>query len=573
MASVAPSPALLNAKLTAEIVDLGRQLRVERSNLRDSLRTNAELRDALAELQKKHAELEALIANILAGRRGRGHLVDPNQGLLFAEQAARLVESIEALSAAESEEPLTLTPEDAKVPDAESPNESQAKPPRPPGDRTRRVLDESNLRVEIHRIELPFEQRCCPVTGVDLVEVGVKVTRELDYRPGELVRVEHHRVVYGPAPEVEKERKIEPVLAPPPKVAVEGVTATARLLAWLLCQKYVLHLPLYRQEEAFARLGVRLSRKTLCDWVLKAAFALSAIAREIERQIRAGPVLQLDDTPVQCRHEQEHSKRSKVKQSYLWVFVNPAVSGVVFRFTDGRGTADLADVLMNPMIPTSVRFIVGDGLSTNRSGVRVAGLDVQHGGCWAHLTRKFRDAVAEAPRAMGMFLKEIKAIYEVEDRGRKDGLTADALLELRRREALPHVVNVLRMTSGWKSRYSLQGKVAEAMKYARNQRSALLAFLRDGRVPLDNNACERAIRPVAIGRSNWLFAGSVEGGHAAATIYTLVESAKASGVDPYAYLEAVLRRVGSHPASQIADLTPWAMAGSLPAYKGLRADA
>lgn len=379
-------------------------------------------------------------------------------------------------------------------------------------------------------------------------------------------------MIYGPTPEVEKDRKIEPVLAPPPTMAVEGVTASAALIAWMHCQKYVLHLPLYRQEDAFARLGVRLARKTLCDWVLKAAFALAAIAREIERQIRAGPVLQFDDTPVKCRHEQGHGKAAKIKQSYLWVFVNPVVSGVVFRFTHGRSTGDLAAVLSTPEVPSSVEVIVSDGLATNRSGARSAGLDVQHGGCWAHLLRKFRDALPEAPKAMGLFLHEIDEIYEIEARGRKQGLAADELLELRRQAALPHVMNVLRMTSGWKTRYSLQGKVAEAMKYARNQRRALLLFLRDGRVPVDNNACERAIRPVALGRSNWLFAGSVDGGEAAATIYTLVESAKASGVDPYAYIEAVLRKIGSHPANQVADLTPWAMTGTLPTYRGRQRD-
>ena len=125
----------------------------------------------------------------------------------------------------------------------------------------------------------------------------------------------------------------------------------------------------------------------------------------------------------------------------------------------------------------------------------------------------------------------------------------------------------MRVTSGWKDDYSLEGKVAAAMKYARGQRHELLEFLRDGRVPIDNNACERAIRPVAVGRRNWLFAGSVDGAKAAATIYTLVESAKASRIDPLAYLEAVIDRHGSWPAAKIDELTPWAMSGGLPRYR------
>jgi transposase len=125
----------------------------------------------------------------------------------------------------------------------------------------------------------------------------------------------------------------------------------------------------------------------------------------------------------------------------------------------------------------------------------------------------------------------------------------------------------MRLTSGWQKTYSLKGRVAEAMKYTRNQRRALLMFLRDGRVPIDNNVCERAIRPVAIGRKNWLFAGSVSGAKAAAVLYTLVESAKATGVDPRAYLEAVLSRANQTHPSRLHELTPWHLAIHLPAYE------
>lgn len=127
-----------------------------------------------------------------------------------------------------------------------------------------------------------------------------------------------------------------------------------------------------------------------------------------------------------------------------------------------------------------------------------------------------------------------------------------------------HAVNVLRMTSGWKKKYGLKGKVRDALRYVRAQRAALLLFLRDGRVPVDKHACERGIRPAAIGRNNWLFAGGADGARAAATIYALTESAKASGVDPCAYLEALLRAVATMPASRVGELTPWAMSAELP---------
>jgi transposase len=135
---------------------------------------------------------------------------------------------------------------------------------------------------------------------------------------------------------------------------------------------------------------------------------------------------------------------------------------------------------------------------------------------------------------------------------------------------MPLVIDLLRMTSDWKKKYSLKGKMAEAMRYLRSQRHSLLTFLRDGQVPIDNNACERAIRPIAIGRNNWLFAGSEDGGDTAAILYTIVESARASGVDPQDYLLTLLRRIGTHPASQVSELTPWAMASELQPYRGHR---
>lgn len=550
MASVAPSIALLNTQLTAKNVALEEELHQARTELRELRKRTAQQEDTIAELRATLQQLKATLEHLLESRR-RPELVDPNQGLLFADPIAAPCDE----STAEQEKPAPEPP---------------PKKPRKPASPSRRVADESNLRREIVRSELPSDQRRCPSTGVELVEVGVKVSKEIDYRRGELVVIEHHQVIYGPPPEIAAERSIEPLLAPAPPVAVEGVTATANLLAWLIYQKYVLHLPLYRLEQVFGELGLRLARTTLSDWVQKVAFALRLVRDEIQRQVRAGPVLSFDDTVTECFVVNEASGRRKLKQARLWVFVNPEVPGVVFRFTTGRGADDLASVLSTPETPTSVKVILSDGLAVNRAGALGAGLQVVHAGCWAHALRKFRDAKDEGPAMAKLFLDGIDKIYDVEAKGKAEGLAPTELLALRRREAMPLVVDLLRMTSGWRKKYSLKGKMAEAMRYLRSQRRSLLTFLRDGRVPIDNNACERAIRPIAIGRNNWLFAGSEDGGETAAILYTIVESARASGVDPQDYLLAVLRRIGTHPASRVSELTPWAMAAELQPYRGHR---
>lgn len=565
MQSAVPSTALLNKRLTAQVAELEAQNKEQRRENRQLHESYALLADTNEQLRKIQAELQAAVNHLLKGRGGAPPMIAPNQGVLFDEDAQAALDRANALIDGDMGEPLPeVADEDKDVPDGElADDKPQAKKRQP----SKRKIDELNLPRETVRSELPEEERVCPDTGVALIETGTRVTTSLDYRQAQVVVVEHHQVIYGPGPEIAAERKIEPVSAPAPVMAVEGVTASASLLAWILCQKYVLHLPLYRQEDAFARLDVRLSRKTLCDWFLKSAFALQPVASEIERQIRAGPILHLDDTPIKCKVASETSQRTKVKQCYLWAFANPAVSGVVFRFSRGRATHDLADILGSHGDVGSIEVFVGDGYATNRSAAREAGYEVRHAGCWAHVLRKFRDALGEAPRAMKLFLGDIDELYDIEERGREAQLDATALLALRQEEAIPIMRRIMRMTSGWKRHYSLQGKVAEAMKYVRNQRGALLEFLRDGRVPIDNNVCERAIRPIAIGRRNWLFSGSIDGAESAAIMYTLVESAKASGVDPLAYLKAVIGRLAHWPASQIDQLTPWAMAGELPAYR------
>jgi transposase len=329
---------------------------------------------------------------------------------------------------------------------------------------------------------------------------------------------------------------------------LEGCKASASLLAYLLIQKYLFHLPLYRQEEAFQQAGLFIPRSTLCDWVLKAAFELRPIACAIEEMIRAGPVLQLDDTPIKCQAGRGHGNF----QAYLWSFTNPTVPGVAFRFTEGRSTNDLAPLLLG----AGASILLGDAYAANKSAAREAGLDVEYAGCWAHVLRKFRDAAKEAPSMVRLFRDDLRALYAVEADAEERGLDADARAKLRQEQARPVIVRLLVRTLGWRDNFNLSGKMADAIKYLRNSRRALMTYLTNGDTPIDNNACERSIRPIAVGRRNWLFAGSVDGGRAAATIYTLIESCKASDVDPADYLTDILVRVTTHPASRVQELVP-----------------
>lgn len=523
------------------VEQLRRQVRERDAMIDAQRRAIHELRSALKSLKHDFALLEKEMERLLAGRRGQP-LIEEGQGTLFGGPGTSEGSDPEIEAALEhaSEAPDGET--------AEDPIKARHKPKRPA-----RKLDASALPRERVDHELPEEERVCPRTGERLVPVGEKVTEELEYTPAVLKVVEHHRAVYGAPEEVAEERHVEEVVAPEPPRPLEGCKAGAGLLAQILVQKYMQHLPLYRQEEVFQQAGLWIPRQTLCDWVLRAAFELRPIAWALMREVRAGPVLQLDDTPVKCRGP----KGSGHHLAYLWTFVNPEVEGVVYQFTPGRGAEHI-----EPFIEGLEGYLVGDGYSGHFAAAKAVAGSIVHGGCWAHALRKFREATKEGGEMARLFLGDIRSLYDIEQEATAAELDAEGRAALRREQARPVLARMLHRTRGWKETFSVSGKMGEAIKYLLNQWGALKCFLRDGRVPLDNNSCEQAIRPVALGRRNWLFAGSARGGEAAAIVYTLIGSCRRAEVDPWEYLRDVLVRVATHPAERVGELVPsrWAAA-------------
>jgi len=503
--------------------------------------TIAAQREEIAALKQELNLLRRELKRLLGGRGGRP-MIHEGQGTLFdlsgADDPAQPVDDASADS---------TNPAD---PSEEQPDKKPRKSPR-----STKKLDLSMLPRKKIVHELPPEERRCPTTGVPLVPIGERVSEELDYTRAELRVIAHHRVLYGPAPEIAKERQIKPIAAPLPPSPIEDCKASGGLLAQIILQKYGHHLPLYRQEDVFKQAGLKIPRQTLCDWVMKAAFELSPIANELMRQIRAGPVMALDDSPVKCKG----TKGPGYSQGYLWTFVNPEVEGVAYRFTPGRGSKHI-----EPFISAVLRFLVGDGYAGHFAAAKEVGVDLVLGGCWSHALRKFRDAIDESGVDARLYMSSIGELFKIERKADGADLSDDERVKLRRRKARPVLARILNRTRGWKDKYSTSGKMAAAIKYVRNQWTPLKCFLLDGRVPIHNNTCERAIRPIAVGRRNWLFVGSKRGGKAAAIIYTLLASCRLAEIDPWVYLKDVLCRVATHPASQVADLVParWAALGN-----------
>jgi len=201
-------------------------------------------------------------------------------------------------------------------------------------------------------------------------------------------------------------------------------------------------------------------------------------------------------------------------------------------------------------------WLIGDGYSGNKAASKKVEGDIKIGGCWAHVNRKFKDARRDAPAIAKLFRNDIKRLYEVEREADEANLDPEARLQLRRQKSLQVVDVLCARALRLKDDFSDSDNIALAIKYLHNQREELHRFFEDGRIPIDNNACERAIRPIAVGRRNWLFTGSPRGGRAAAVAYTLIESCRIAKIDIVSYLADVLVRVATHPASRVEELLP-----------------
>ena len=516
------------------------QLLVERdekiAELKGQVARIAELEREIASLEaelrgaaRDRAKLEARLKELLAKRRALADLAAPGQLALFGEP-----------------EPLPTPPCASEAPDGETGTDQirtrHAKKNAP------RVISYAALPREHVQHELPEAERVCPITGKTLVVVGEKTSEELEYRQAKLVVIVHHRALYGLSESDRVERQSEPLAAPMPPRPIENGLAGVALLAWILVQKYCNHLPLYRQQSIFARDGLELPRQTLCDWVMASAQNLGPIQEALKRELLASCVLQLDDTPVEC---QAGKGKSNFK-AHLWTYTSPLSRGVVFDFALDWSHEHVAAFLGDRI----EGYLVGDGYAGYGKLVKKYPALIE-AGCWAHVLRKFRDALKESPVEASRMMRRIAKLFDVEREAVEQRLEPAAVRALRAEKSQAVVTEIENEARALRAlATSDQGPLAKALTYLENQWPTLVRFLEDGRVPIHNNSCENAIRPVAVGRKNWLFAGSERGGRAAATIYSLIESCRRVDVDPFLYLRDVLARVCTHPASRVHELVP-----------------
>lgn len=419
-----------------------------------------------------------------------------------------------------------------------------------PAKKPRRKLPES-----LPRTEIVHEPACaCPACGGAMRKVGEDVTEILDYVPGRFEVIRHIRPAYSC-------RKCEAMAqAPMPTLPIPRGQAGPGLLAHVLISKFCDHLPLYRQAEIYARDGVELDRATLADWVGKAAWLVKPLAERIGSHVMAGAVIHADDTPVPVLAP----GNGKTKTGRFWVYLRDerphagsAPPAVLYRYTPDRKGERCRTHLAPFAGHLHADGYAGFGeLYEGKDGKPALVAEVA---CWAHVRRKFFDVhKANGSPIAKEALGKIGALFDIERAiaGKPPGLRQAARIE----KAKPK----LDMLEAWfdEQLKLIPGKseLAGAIRYARSRWQALTRYCGDGRLEISNNAAENAIRPVALGRKNWLFAGSDSGGERAAIFYTLIRSAKLNGIEPEAYLREVLNRIGEHPINAIEALLPWNIA-------------
>jgi hypothetical protein len=321
-----------------------------------------------------------------------------------------------------------------------------------------------------------------------------------------------------------------------------------------LVSKYADHLPLHRLEKIFGRHGIDLSRQTMCDWIGAVADPLSKIVGAQKDSVLESSTIHSDDTSLLC---QENSLGGVKRRSFLWAYVGERRE-VVYDFTLTRERDGPLRFLGDWKGYLQVDGYSGYDELFGRG-------DVIEVGCWAHVRRKYFDALAGDTARASMMLALIQRLYRIESQAK--GLEPQQRAAVRRAEALPILQQIRARIDGDKQAVMPKSAMGEATTYAHNQWPALLRYLEDGRLDIDNNEVERALRCVAVGRKNWLFAGSPKGGQRAAVIYSLVSTCKLLGIEPFAYLRDVLERLPTHPADRIAELTPrlWLAARQAPA--------
>ena len=371
---------------------------------------------------------------------------------------------------------------------------------------------------------VPDEERTCGC-GREKVKIGEDTTEQLDYIPGKLEVLRHIYPKYACS-------CCKDGVTAAPRVAspIAGGLAGPGLLSYVMCSKFAVHIPLYRQQDELARAGVLLARSTLCDWIAQCGVVLKPLVDLMRTRVLLSHVINADETPVPVLDP----TRDSTRKSYLWTYLGDSDHPfTVFDYRDSRNRDGPSEILK------SYRgYLQTDAYTCYDSVVSKSNGRIVAVGCWAHARRGFFDARTNQPREAHYALSLIGQLYDIEEEFQKS--TADERLAARQERSVP-VLDRLKTFFDEQAPAALpKSQYGKAIGYACNQWESLRRYAEDGRLAIDNNTSERTLRVAAIGRKNWLFFGSDRGGETAAICLSILASAKRHLIEPFAYVRALL---------------------------------
>lgn len=383
---------------------------------------------------------------------------------------------------------------------------------------------------EVIIYDIPETEKICSC-GAHLVRIGEEISEQIKYIPAQLSAIQHVRPKYACKPCQENVK-----IAPMPTLLLPKSIATPELVAYTIIAKFCDHIPLYRQEAIWERLGIDMPRSSLCGWSMKSAELSEPLVKLLQKNIINDDYIQVDETTVQVLDEIGRDNKTK---SYMWCYRGGGSKpSIVYEYQPTRGGYHAENFLGN-----FEGYLQSDAYSgynfadKNNAIIKV--------GCMAHARRKFADIV-KLTKSTGLAhqaIKFFKSLYKIEKEARDNHLSSQERHILREEKA----ASILTLFKEWLdlnlTKTPLKSKIHDAICYTLSNWEYLNNYLKDGRIEIDNNLVENAIRPFALGRKNWLFHGSPNGAKAGAIFYSLIETCKANNIEPYKYLCAMLHRI------------------------------
>jgi transposase len=474
--------------------------------------------ELLRALRQRDRDLDETRRRLDALLRPRPGPVNPDQPSLFAEP----------------ETPCPTPPTPLPAEEAPANRRGQCQPHgrrRPPRE----------MRREPKRHELTAAERLCPDCGHERREIGVETTAQYDYKPAEVFVIEHQQVKYA-CPSCEG----HVVLAPKPPQPIDKGLPGPGLLAQIISDKYRDHIPLNRSENRLLHLGAPLSRSTMCDWMAASAELLTPLYLLLKTHVLQAKVVHTDDTTVPVRDE----KLSKHRYGRLWDYIRrDQFPGIAFDYTATHARDGPAAFLKGFQgFLQADAYSVYDGIYTGSNG------SIIEVGCWAHGRNKFSDAQSTDPERVLAAKAWVRRLYDVEDEAKT--LSSAERLQLRQEKSVPLLESFRQWLLAQKAEVLPKSPIAAAINYVLNQWDALTRYTTDGDLHIDNNISERTLKLIGMGRANWLFVGSDQGGKTAAVLFSFTATCKILGIDSFAYLRDVLERLPTHPAERLEELLP-----------------